>query len=340
MQDHSIRLSVVAHACHKLVSIILGITFLLSSSVTANADTHPSTEEALDQLDIKHHIQNIISVMDKHYVIPLTVPRLKTALMLRLANGDYLNINTVDQLIDVLDKDIRHLTRDSHLSLNRNNKNEGITHIIRHGSSKLEYNYAFEKIEILRGNIGYLKFNKFHPNENAFKTASSAFNFLKHAKGLIIDLRETVGGSPALVHAMLSYFFDGGTPLWHVLDRNGNKINEVAAKLKTEHNQFKQHFPLFILTGPVTASASELFTAVLQGNNKAIVVGERTGGAAYLVGAKNVNEDINIRISLMQPIVSATGENWEQTGIKPDIKVQLADALDVAHGKILEKIKN
>ena len=69
-------------------------------------------------------------------------------------------------------------------------------------------NYDFEKIKILPGNVGYLKFNSFQDASIAGPTAVAAMNFLAHTDALIIDLRDNGGGSPSLIQLITTYFFE------------------------------------------------------------------------------------------------------------------------------------
>ncbi len=59
-------------------------------------------------------------------------------------------------------------------------------------------NFAFEKAEILSGNIGYVKFNGFVGFvKEATPTFAAGFRFVSNTDALIIDMRDNGGGSPA-----------------------------------------------------------------------------------------------------------------------------------------------
>ncbi len=287
----------------------------------------------------KQHIEDVLNVIKANYVRPDSVPELEAYLTSQLRSGKYRNIKMIDDFITAMNDDIYHILRDTHMSVYKHDPTQQVSHIIQHGESALEHNFAFEKASVLAGNIGYLKFNKFHPNEKAIDVADHALQFVRYTDALIIDLRHNGGGSPWLVQNMLSYFFEENTVMWTVQDRAKEQVSEHAS-LAGKPFRFPQGFPVYILTSPITASASEIFTSVMQANARAVVVGSKTGGAAYLVGARRVNRALNIRISLMQPIVSATGSNWEAEGIQPDLPKPVADALDVAVEKIKQRITN
>jgi C-terminal processing protease CtpA/Prc len=66
-------------------------------------------------------------------------------------------------------------------------------------------NCAFEKIEILPENIGYLKFNMFANPDVCGSTVVAAMNFLAHVDSIIFDLRENNGGDPRMVAFIATY---------------------------------------------------------------------------------------------------------------------------------------
>ena len=57
-----------------------------------------------------------------------------------------------------------------------------------------DYNYDFSKLEILSGNVGYLKFNHFAKLEDAKPTIEAALQFVANVDALIIDLQHNSGG--------------------------------------------------------------------------------------------------------------------------------------------------
>jgi C-terminal processing protease CtpA/Prc len=207
---------------------------------------------------------------------------------------------------------------------------EEITHVLTHQQGKLTYNYAFEEIKYLHGNIGYLKFNKFHPSPEAFEVVDAAFAFLKLSDGLILDMRDTIGGSPLLAQYMLSHFLPKGASLWEVLDAEDNIIDMVSVIDTVSHQAFLEDFPVWILTSHNTASASELFAGIMQANSKAIIVGDVTAGAGYYAGVRQITDDLVFRISLSKPVISVNKKNWEKSGIEPDVNVPSLDAFDRA----------
>ncbi|TRY31541.1 S41 family peptidase [Aliiglaciecola sp. M165] len=280
---------------------------------------------------VKLLIEQTLDVMEENYIEPQVVPQLRQIFSNRLTLGHYTNLSSIKAFAQVIGDDVRAITGDKHLSLYTLEPGEELTHILKHAEGKLTYNYSFEEVRYLSGNIGYLKFNKFHPDENARRTVDAAFQFLQNSNGLIVDLRDTLGGSPWLAQYMLSYFLPMETQLWETIDSNNEILDIIKITDKSAHTKFHGDYPVWVLTSRTTASASELFTGVLQANHKAVVVGDITAGAGFYVGVKKITDELVFRISLSKPVISANQQNWEKTGITPDHEVAYVDALDVAY---------
>lgn len=313
-----------------LAAILASLLLMLSLHPAYSADeTNPSIQP-LPKSELSTLIHDTFKVMKKHYIEPSIVANTEQFILEKLKQGQYASIHSIEDFANVIGSDIRHITGDSHLSLFTINDNEQVTHILSHKTGKLTYNHAFEEIRYLDGNIGYLKFNKFHPDEKARETVDAAFDFLKQSNGMIIDLRDTVGGSPYLVQYILGYFFPVNTPLWEVLDRSDNSFDSIQVIEHAGHKRFHSDYPIWILTSHNSASATELFLGVMQANGKATLIGEVTSGAGFYVGVKKITSELVFRISLSKPVISANQQNWEKKGITPDIQVEAMDALNYA----------
>ncbi|WP_394390187.1 S41 family peptidase [Shewanella woodyi] len=328
--------------------LIVSLTFIcllcLLQPAHSTAQIHSSNPEKvkphLSDSAVRTLIDDTFTVMQQHYIAPKVVASTKQFVVSKFDQGQYASISSLEDFAEIIGKDIRNITGDVHLSLFTINPNEKVTHILKHETGKLTYNFAFEQVSYLDGNIGYLKFNKFHSNEKAKATADAAFNFLKQSDGMIIDLRDTIGGSPDLVQYLLSYFLPKNTPLWEVLGREHQLLYSVLSNYNPKHQRFQQDYPIWILTSRDSASATEVFTGVMQANNKAKIVGETTAGAGYYVGVESITSKLIFRISLSKPVISINKQNWEKIGIKPDVNISSMDALNYARRIAYESVTN
>ena len=318
------------------LALICWVFFILLSGLTLQAQ---ASEQALTKETVRDLINKTFIVMQDNYIEPDVVQNLKAIILNRLELNKYSNLESLADYASVVGGDIRKISGDNHLSLYTVDSSEKITHILSHKKGKLTYNYAFEEVRYLDGNIGYLKFNKFDPDESATDVVDAAFEFLKNSDGMIIDLRDTVGGSPLLAQFILGYFFPPNTPLWEVVDHENKKMNAVIAMEHAGHKKFQADYPVWLLTSRNSASATEIFIGVMQANKKAIVVGSTTAGAGFYVGVRQITPELVFRISLSKPVISANQMNWEKTGIKPDIEVPAMDAMSYAIKAISETLR-
>jgi hypothetical protein len=68
--------------------------------------------------------------------------------------------------------------------------------------------YGFREINILAGNIGYLKLDSFSYESKAYDVAVGAMSFLANSNARITDLRSDGEGSTGMVQLLRSHFLD------------------------------------------------------------------------------------------------------------------------------------
>ena len=318
------------------ISNVCAIVFALGMSLSFPACAElngTGTMEETDAIDTQMVRQSVIStvkVLNEVYVYPETARRVGVEMIKRLESGSYDRISTKQEFADRIGSELSELSKDRHLGVLVAEGDEPSTHVLTETVDRFKLNYAFQKVEILDGNIGYLKFNKFHQDDEAQPIADHAFGFLGGADALIIDLTECKGGSPDLVRHMLSYFFADETLLWSIFDRKGVSVYDAISTSGVGTARFKSDFPVFILTGPDTASAAELFAYTLKSYGKAKTVGQGTDGIAHLVGALPINQHFVGRFSTYRNANPVTKSNWEGLGIAPDTYAAPEDSLNVA----------
>ncbi|WP_128895473.1 S41 family peptidase [Longirhabdus pacifica] len=193
------------------------------------------------------------------------------------------------------------------------------------------YNYGFTEAKIMPNNIGYLKLKSFANPDRGIDTAIAAMKMIENDTATMIDLRDNGGGYGGMAEYILSYFFDDEPTLLSTTYFADEEIKHfqtfttpfVVGKRKLNH-------PLYILINPKTGSAAEFFAYVLQAHQKATIVGETSNGAANRNTYFSVSEQLRISISTGEPIIEATGSNWEGKGVIPDIHCEENEALQVA----------
>jgi C-terminal processing protease CtpA/Prc len=192
-----------------------------------------------------------------------------------------------------------------------------------------QVNCGFEKLEILPGNVGYLKFNMFANPEICGATATTAMAFLENVSALIVDMRDNGGGDPAMVAHITSYLFAERTHLNDLWTRSTGSTREFWTNPELPGKRLGQQ-PVYVLTSSRTFSGGEEFTYNLQSLKRATIVGEATGGGAHPVRGERVDDRFMIAVPFARAINPVTKTNWEGTGVEPDVKVPAADALEKA----------
>ncbi|HKA20062.1 MAG TPA: S41 family peptidase [Blastocatellia bacterium] len=124
----------------------------------------------------------------------------------------------------------------------------------------------------LADSIGYIRFNVFAMS--LMERIKSAIGGMKDAPGIIIDLRGNPGGLGGMSIGIAGVLGKERTSLGTMHMRSGHQNFAVFPQANAYLG------PLVILTDGTSASTSEIFAAGMQELGRAVVVGERTLGAA------------------------------------------------------------
>lgn len=304
--------------------------------------------EELTRDQIYAVVGDVISLAKDIYVYPDVGERIASAVQEKLDGKEYDLISDPRDLSYRLTDDLRAESNDHHWSVIYNPDQDAALvdpeleqekkQIIKWLATTKRKNFGFEKVIVLDGNIGYIQLNEFVPSEYAGETASAAMNFISNCDAVIIDLRKNHGGYPSMVQLLTSYLVDP-KPV-HINSfyyRQGNKVEQfwtfpyVPGKRMTDK-------PVFVLTSNETGSAAEEFTYNLKNMGRAVIIGERTVGAAHPVTLKRVQDLFQVRVPYGRPVNPITNENWEIRGVEPHILVRREDALRTAHLEAIDDI--
>lgn len=192
-------------------------------------------------------------------------------------------------------------------------------------------NFGFEKVEILGGNIGYVKMNFWQPIDWAKPVIDATMKFVSNTDALIIDLTENQGGYSPTDSYLGSYFFEGESELWiSSYDRPTEETTDVYT-FEGVSNERYINKPVFILVSENTFSLAEQFAYCMKHFDKAKIVGQTSSGAAHGIAFPEVNENFSIQLPSSRSIHPVTKEDWEGTGVIPDVVTSQSEALATAH---------
>jgi carboxyl-terminal processing protease len=122
------------------------------------------------------------------------------------------------------------------------------------------------------GYIGYIRFNIFTtPVIEKLKTAITEFS---DSDGIIFDLRGNPGGVGAIASTIAGKICDKPGSLGTMKMRNG----EMKFAIFPQPNAYTG--PVAVLIDAMSASTSEVFSSGIQEMKRAVIVGERSAGAA------------------------------------------------------------
>ena len=240
------------------------------------------------------------------------------------ARGDGYRGLAGKELAERLTNDLRSVTNDQHV-LVRLAQAEQPAAPVRSGGPFV----SIPRVEVLSGNVGYLDLRGFERrSEKSDAKVAAAFELLNGVDALIIDLRANGGGNPDMVARVASYLLDGPTPLAEMRHREAPA--EGLASSAPPPGALGAKVPLFLLTSRNTFSAGEGFAFILQHLGRAIVVGERTAGAAHAGRAYELPCGFEAIIPNTAVVLPGTTKDWEGTGVVPDVAVDASRALETA----------
>ena len=314
-----------------------------------------TTPAPLDAARRRNVVDTLSARLIKHYVDADTGLLIAARLRQRLTSGAYDAITSPARFAEALTVDLRSVNGDRHLNVTYNPEQPGLRpgpEGIRMGTlpSALpttftpvpdpvrRTNYALGRVDVLPGNVGYLDIRGFSGAANVVPALKAVFEYLQGTDAIIFDLRRNGGGSPFSVNAIISHFTTADTiASLTVRNRSANQTFTRYTYANVPGPR-RPTVPLYVLTSGATASAGEDFTFVLKNMKRATIVGGTTAGAGHNNANVDIGEGFNASISFTRVVDPKTGAEWERVGVTPDVPVDQAKALDVAHALALKTI--
>src|ERR1700722_17886522 len=298
----------------------------------------------MDAAERKKVIEGVNIYLKEYYVEPAAAQQMVDALKTHETKGDYDAISDGDALAARLTTDLQDVSHDKHLRVafspfKMPPRTEPTPEDEARFHQQMEHdNCAFDKVEILPNNIGYVKFDGFMDASFCGPTVVAAMGFVAHTDAIIFDLRQNGGGQPAMVTLIASYLFDQPVHLIDIYNRKEDSTTQNWTLSYLPGPRLKKQ-PVFVLTSKRTFSGTEEFAFDLKNQKRATIVGETTGGGAHPVSGHTVADYFTIGVPYAKSLDPATRTNWEGTGVEPDVKVPAADALTTAEKLAMEKVQ-
>ena len=325
-------------------SALLSMLLYLSPIGIAAADEqHPSP--AIDAAGRKEVLATLATQLHANYIFPDVANSLAAALAGKQAHGDYAAANTADAFADALSKDMRAIGTDDHFQVfvdpdfkpRPANAIPSAEELAKDRQEMATYGFGIQKVERLRGNVGYLEIRGFGPTAMVGPAYSAAMSLLSGTDALILDLRRNGGGEPDSVAYLLSHFFPEGderhlNDLYHRAD-NSTRQYWTDPSVGPRYNK-----PVYVLTSARTFSGGEECAYDFQTQKRATLVGETTGGGSNPGDVFAISHGLVAFIPTGRAINPVTHGNWEHVGVKPDVAVPAAQAQQTAYLAILRQL--
>jgi hypothetical protein len=294
-------------------------------------------------------LDDLLRALGETYVFPETAKKMEAHVRQQEKSGVYAATADLRAFTEKLTEDLQSVSHDLHLRVRWTEPEPpGASgqppspeeRARRQAEFVRRENACFRKVELLAGNVGYVKLDCFLQADLGGGTAVAAMAFLAGADALIFDLRDNGGGSPSMIQLLTSYLVSGDEPthLNSFYIRQGDRTEQYWTQAWVPGAR-KTGVPVFVLTSRRTFSAAEEFTYNLKNLKRATIVGETTGGGAHPVSEHRVEgHPVVMTLPFGRAINPITGTNWEGTGVAPDVAVPAAEALVTAHGRALGAI--
>ena len=317
----------------KLKTRILGVLIIISfqiifSNSTFSQGNNVKTDDSLTPKKRTEIIQKVGEIYSEYYPSVKVSTEMINYINTKQKNGDYNQIDNINEFTSELTKDLRSKSNDYHIRVSPYEKiPDDLLAEIKLGSPG--NNYGFQRVELLPGNIGYINLTTFNNPKTAGSTAIAALNFVAHCDALIIDLRLNGGGDERMALFISSYFFNKSTHLYDYFIRKDNVKNQNWTQEWVLGPRITQA-PIYILMSSYSYSASEVLAYNLQQLGRAKIVGEKTRGGAYAVKFMSFPElSINLKVPYSENINPNSKTNFI-SGIIPDFPASSDKALIVA----------
>jgi retinol-binding protein 3 len=320
-----------------IVALAALLALLIAAKYLTQGPNRPcQTDIRIDATTRAKVIEALIKELNGKYIFPDVASQLEKSLRERVGRKEYDSIISAATFSKTLSEHLQEINHDKHLGVHYINRELppgpdcGETPGMSLPSTT---NFGFEKVERLRGNTGYLKFNVFmEPETGAGDTAAAAMNSLSDTDALIIDLRQNFGGSPAMVALLCTYFFAGppihlNDILWRTSD--GISVYESWTRPNVAGKRYVDK-EVYVLTSKNTFSAAEEFAYNLKTQKRALIVGETTAGAANPGDMVQLDDHFKAFIPTGRAVNPITKTNWEGAGVAPDVDVPAEQALYTA----------
>ena len=326
------------------------LLLLLALALAGPVEAQTNADLDLDDAGRGEVVEGVAERLLARYVFPDVAEAMAADVRARAARGEYDGLTSARALADSLTAHLRGVSRDKHLGVSVSARpRPGVAERAAADAAQagrdsfmVRYrNHGVDRVERLDGNVGYLALRGFAPADHGgtAEVLGAAFGVLARTDALVVDLRDNGGGDPATVQLLSSYLVGPEPVLLNTIYWRPDDETEAFWSLEAlDGPRYGPERPVYVLTSDRSFSAAEGFAYELQALGRAVVVGETTGGGAHPGDLEWVTDRVRVWVPSGRAVNPVTGTNWEGVGVVPDVAVDEADALRVAHAAALRAI--
>jgi carboxyl-terminal processing protease len=224
-----------------------------------------------------------------------------------------------DVILAVDGKSTAGLTVDQVVALVRGQSGTTVKLTILHANGTTPVDISIVRAEInpktvfykMVGDVAYIQITNFYqPTNDEVNAALKALD-LKNAKGIILDLRDNLGGYVNTMVDIASHFIKSGVIIT-LRDNQGKTTSDSV-----NPNGVFTDLPMVVLVNQYSASASEVLTGALQDDQRATIAGTKTFGKGSYDTFYNLSDGSGIYLTIGRWL-TPKGREIEGIGITPD----------------------
>jgi carboxyl-terminal processing protease len=166
----------------------------------------------------------------------------------------------------------------------------------------------------LGGGFVYLRFDEFDAVDRRW--LGRQLRDHRTAPGVVIDLRRNPGGETFSLGVMIGEFFDHAVDCGTFVTRAGARSVKNSWQFGSAHYRGR----VAVLVDGASASAAEIFSAVLKDHGRATIVGRPTSGAVLASWFYRLPDGGELQLS-REDYVAPNGRRIEGNGVEPNIVV-------------------
>jgi carboxyl-terminal processing protease len=176
---------------------------------------------------------------------------------------------------------------------------------------------------LIDGRAGYLRVDSMegYPIAAADKALSNAVRLFRNAKAVFIDVSLNDGGRDAIARRIAGFFAPARIIAYS--KRPGDAKEEAYQTIPIEPSKEARYTgPIYLIAGPNTVSAGEIFVLAMRALPNVTQIGEPTDGSLSDELLKPLPNRWILSLS-NEIYLDANGLSWEGSGIPPEIALRI-----------------